>query len=89
MAVLVYWVLVGGSIKIPAYHVIYKTIALIVYPIAGDLSGIDPDVIFQIFMINVIAGIQDGEHDLITIGGIASGGEIPDFRSANDGQPPL
>ena len=65
-------VVIGDGIifhEIPPVDVINVTIAVVVDPVAGDFAGVYPDPPRQIGMAGVDPAVDDGDHDLLGIGG--------------------
>ena len=64
--------------KIPAIDIVDISVSIIIDTVSGDLTGVDPDVGRQIRMVDIAAGVYDGDDDICT-----SGGDIPGVRSVH------
>ena len=62
--------------EIPAMHVIYVAVAVLVNAIAGDLPGIDPQVSLKVGMRQVNAAVNYGNDDGL-YAGLCAGDNVP------------
>src|SRR6185503_20780418 len=60
--------------EIPAVHIVDKTIVIVVDVVVRRFGGVDEDVVFEIAMIDVDAGVDDAYDDVLVAGSCVPGG---------------
>ena len=82
---------VASRLQIHAVDVVDAAVAVVIDAVAGDLLGVDPDVVLEILVGVVHAGVDDGHHHAaVTAGGDAAGAqEIPALLQVAAAQVPL
>ena len=82
---------VASRLQIHAVDVVDVAVAVVVDAVAGDLLGVDPDVVLEILVGVVHAGVDDGHyHAAVAAGGDAAGAqEIPALLQVAAAQVPL
>ena len=82
---------VASRLQIDAVDVVDAAVAVVVDAVAGDLLGVDPDVVLEILVGVVHAGVDDGHHHAaVAAGGDTAGAqEIPALLQVAAAQVPL
>src|SRR5207249_4602230 len=75
---------VGGReivvVAVVAVHVVHEAVVVVVDAVAGDLAGVGPDVVAQVGVVVIDAGVDDGDD-----GGVIAGGLVPGLGGVDVG----